>query len=43
MWAIVLVTNIAGTIVFGTVATMVKAMLAGWMIALLVWCCRAQG
>jgi hypothetical protein len=29
MWAIVLVTNIAGTIAFGTVATIVKAMLAG--------------
>jgi hypothetical protein len=39
MRAIVLVTDIAGTIVFGAVATIV----AGWMIALLVWCCRAQG
>jgi formate-nitrite transporter family protein len=71
MWAIVLVTNIAGTIAFawlvsrqdlfnpevrqalsatavisigdGAVATIVKAMLAGWMIALMVWLLPSAG
>jgi formate-nitrite transporter family protein len=71
MWAIVLVTNIAGTIAFAwlvsrqdlfapevrqalsataaisisdsAVATVVKAMLAGWMIALMVWLLPSAG